>query len=86
MGGLSVSCRWPFTESRCQCQEVSFSFLEEGHVPPGSGMTTKIIHFMVNGKLEQAEFGADCSAADVKGKREGLQLVATADFRDIIIM
>lgn len=49
-------------------------------------MTTKIIHFMVNGKLEQAEFGADCSAADVKGKREGLQLVTTADFRDIIIM
>ncbi|XP_075950970.1 high affinity cGMP-specific 3',5'-cyclic phosphodiesterase 9A-like [Anarhichas minor] len=29
-------------------------------------MTTKIIHFMVNGMLEQAEFGADCSAADVK--------------------
>ncbi len=40
--------------------------------PPGSGMTTKIIHFMVNGRLEQAEFGAECSAADVKGKREGL--------------
>uniref|UniRef100_A0A3Q1I9Q9 Phosphodiesterase n=1 Tax=Anabas testudineus TaxID=64144 RepID=A0A3Q1I9Q9_ANATE len=29
-------------------------------------MTTKIIHFMVNGRLERAEFGADCSAADVK--------------------
>lgn len=58
----------------------------KGYVPPGSGMTTKIIHFMVNGKLEQAEFGADCSAADVKGKREGLQLVTTADFRDIVIM
>ncbi|XP_074520541.1 high affinity cGMP-specific 3',5'-cyclic phosphodiesterase 9A-like [Halichoeres trimaculatus] len=37
-----------------------------GHVAPGPGMTTKIIHFMVNGRLEQAEFGADCSAADVK--------------------
>lgn len=49
-------------------------------------MTTKIIHFMVNGKLEQAEFGADCSAADVKGKREGQQLVMTADFKDTIIL
>ncbi|XP_070814137.1 high affinity cGMP-specific 3',5'-cyclic phosphodiesterase 9A-like isoform X2 [Chaetodon trifascialis] len=29
-------------------------------------MTTKIIHFTVNGRLEQAEFAADCSAADVK--------------------
>ncbi|XP_034405053.1 high affinity cGMP-specific 3',5'-cyclic phosphodiesterase 9A-like [Cyclopterus lumpus] len=29
-------------------------------------MTTKIIHFMVNGTLEKAEFEADCSAADVK--------------------
>ncbi|XP_068447018.1 high affinity cGMP-specific 3',5'-cyclic phosphodiesterase 9A-like isoform X1 [Clinocottus analis] len=29
-------------------------------------MTTKIIHFMVNGTLEKAEFGVDCSAADVK--------------------
>ncbi|KAM6892856.1 high affinity cGMP-specific 3',5'-cyclic phosphodiesterase 9A-like [Lycodopsis pacificus] len=29
-------------------------------------MTTRIVHFMVNGMLEQAEFGADCSAADVK--------------------
>ncbi|XP_049426033.1 high affinity cGMP-specific 3',5'-cyclic phosphodiesterase 9A-like isoform X1 [Epinephelus fuscoguttatus] len=29
-------------------------------------MTTKIIHFMVNGRLEHAEFGDDCSAADVK--------------------
>ncbi|XP_075904690.1 high affinity cGMP-specific 3',5'-cyclic phosphodiesterase 9A-like isoform X2 [Nelusetta ayraudi] len=29
-------------------------------------MTTKIIHFTVNGRLEQAEFGAECSAADVK--------------------
>lgn len=42
-------------------------------VPPASGMTTKIIHFMVNGRLEQAEFGADCSAADVKGKMDGLE-------------
>lgn len=41
-----------------------------GHDPPGSGMTTKIIHFMVNGRLEQAEFGSDCSAADVKGKTD----------------
>ncbi|XP_047432210.1 high affinity cGMP-specific 3',5'-cyclic phosphodiesterase 9A-like isoform X3 [Mugil cephalus] len=37
-----------------------------GHVPHGPGMTTKIIYFMVNGKLEKAEFGCDCSAADVK--------------------
>lgn len=33
-------------------------------------MTTKIIHFMVNGRLEQAELTADCSAADVRGKRQ----------------
>ncbi|XP_029369626.1 high affinity cGMP-specific 3',5'-cyclic phosphodiesterase 9A-like [Echeneis naucrates] len=29
-------------------------------------MTTKIIHFLVNGRLERAEFGDDCSAADVR--------------------
>ncbi|XP_049920874.1 high affinity cGMP-specific 3',5'-cyclic phosphodiesterase 9A-like isoform X2 [Epinephelus moara] len=29
-------------------------------------MTTKIIHFMVNGRLEHAEFGDNCSAADIK--------------------
>ncbi|XP_069020314.1 high affinity cGMP-specific 3',5'-cyclic phosphodiesterase 9A-like isoform X1 [Embiotoca jacksoni] len=29
-------------------------------------MTTKIIYFTVHGKLERAEFRADCSAADVK--------------------
>uniref|UniRef100_UPI003AAD3A99 high affinity cGMP-specific 3',5'-cyclic phosphodiesterase 9A-like n=1 Tax=Centroberyx gerrardi TaxID=166262 RepID=UPI003AAD3A99 len=29
-------------------------------------MTTKIIYFMVNGRLEQAEFQADCSVADAK--------------------
>ncbi|XP_030610510.1 high affinity cGMP-specific 3',5'-cyclic phosphodiesterase 9A-like isoform X2 [Archocentrus centrarchus] len=29
-------------------------------------MTAKIIYFTVNGKLERAEFGAHCSAADVK--------------------
>ncbi|XP_022618682.1 high affinity cGMP-specific 3',5'-cyclic phosphodiesterase 9A-like [Seriola dumerili] len=29
-------------------------------------MTTKIIHFTVNGRREQAEFRADCSAADVR--------------------
>lgn len=34
-------------------------------------MTTKIIYFTVNGKLERAEFEADCSAADVKGKTRG---------------
>ncbi|XP_062236303.1 high affinity cGMP-specific 3',5'-cyclic phosphodiesterase 9A-like [Platichthys flesus] len=28
-------------------------------------MTTKIIHFQVNGKLEKAEFGSDCSAEEV---------------------
>lgn len=49
-------------------------------------MTTKIIHFMVNGKLEQAEFGGDCSAADVKGKLEGLELFTTDDFRDVVIL
>lgn len=45
-------------------------------------MTTKIIHFMVNGRLEQAEFGADCSAADVKGKMDGLEPFTADDFRD----
>ncbi|XP_035533285.1 high affinity cGMP-specific 3',5'-cyclic phosphodiesterase 9A-like [Morone saxatilis] len=61
----------------CQLQVVHYRLLvsvsrgliflsEAGHDPPGSGMTTKIIHFMLNGRLEQAEFGADCSAADVK--------------------
>ncbi|TDG96068.1 hypothetical protein EPR50_G00235800 [Perca flavescens] len=45
---------------------VPFFISGAGHVLPGSGMTTKIIHFMVNGRPEQAEFGADCSAADVK--------------------
>ncbi|XP_054638827.1 high affinity cGMP-specific 3',5'-cyclic phosphodiesterase 9A-like [Dunckerocampus dactyliophorus] len=29
-------------------------------------MTTKIIYFMVHGRVEQAEFGADCTAEDVK--------------------
>ncbi|CAG00863.1 unnamed protein product [Tetraodon nigroviridis] len=29
-------------------------------------MTTKTIHFMVNGRLEKAEFGSGCSAAEVK--------------------
>lgn len=29
VGGLSVSCRWSFRESRCQCQEVSFLFVEQ---------------------------------------------------------
>lgn len=47
--------------------------------PPGSEMTTKIIHFMVNGKLEQAELGAGCSAADVKGER-GPRLIAPNKF------
>lgn len=32
-------------------------------------MATKIIHFMLNGRLEQAEFGAECSTTDVKGKK-----------------
>ncbi|XP_051283621.1 high affinity cGMP-specific 3',5'-cyclic phosphodiesterase 9A-like isoform X2 [Dicentrarchus labrax] len=61
----------------CQLQLVHYRLLVSvsrgliflsgaGHVPPGSGMTTKIIHFMLNGRLEQAEFGADCSAADIK--------------------
>ncbi|XP_019746409.1 high affinity cGMP-specific 3',5'-cyclic phosphodiesterase 9A-like isoform X2 [Hippocampus comes] len=36
------------------------------HVPPGPQMATKIIHFIVNGKVERAEFGADCTAEDVK--------------------
>ncbi|XP_061635593.1 high affinity cGMP-specific 3',5'-cyclic phosphodiesterase 9A-like isoform X1 [Phyllopteryx taeniolatus] len=29
-------------------------------------MATKIIHFIVNGRVERAEFGADCTAEDVK--------------------
>ncbi|XP_056884698.1 high affinity cGMP-specific 3',5'-cyclic phosphodiesterase 9A-like [Takifugu flavidus] len=29
-------------------------------------MTTKIIHFTINGRLEKAEFGSSCSAAEVK--------------------
>ncbi|XP_068612733.1 high affinity cGMP-specific 3',5'-cyclic phosphodiesterase 9A-like [Brachionichthys hirsutus] len=29
-------------------------------------METKIIHFMVHGRLERAEFGSECPAADVK--------------------
>ncbi|CAN9498410.1 unnamed protein product [Ophioblennius macclurei] len=29
-------------------------------------MSTKVIHFTINGKLERAEFRADCSAAEVK--------------------
>lgn len=40
------------------------------HVPSGPQMATKIIHFIVNGKVERAEFEADCTAEDVKGKRE----------------
>ncbi|XP_061897952.1 high affinity cGMP-specific 3',5'-cyclic phosphodiesterase 9A-like isoform X1 [Entelurus aequoreus] len=35
-------------------------------VPAHPEMTTKIIHFMVHGKAEQAELGADCTADDVK--------------------
>ncbi|XP_077574784.1 high affinity cGMP-specific 3',5'-cyclic phosphodiesterase 9A-like isoform X2 [Stigmatopora nigra] len=30
-------------------------------------MATKIIHFMVNGRVERAEFGSDCSSEDIKG-------------------
>lgn len=74
MGGRAGSLSaagGPDTESRCQCQEDLIFISRAGHVPPDSEMTTKIIHFMVNGKLEQAEFRADCSAAEVKGKREG---------------
>ncbi|XP_057715874.1 high affinity cGMP-specific 3',5'-cyclic phosphodiesterase 9A-like [Corythoichthys intestinalis] len=42
-------------------------FLPEAcHVPPGPQMTTKIIHFMVNGRVERAEFGADSTAEDIK--------------------
>lgn len=51
--------------------------------PPGPEMTTKIIHFMVNGKLEQAELGAGCSADDVKGER-GPRLIAPHKFGEII--
>ncbi|XP_051913411.1 high affinity cGMP-specific 3',5'-cyclic phosphodiesterase 9A-like isoform X2 [Hippocampus zosterae] len=39
---------------------------EACHVPSGPKMATKIIHFIVNGKVERAEFGADCTAEDVK--------------------
>ncbi|XP_029941877.1 high affinity cGMP-specific 3',5'-cyclic phosphodiesterase 9A-like [Salarias fasciatus] len=38
----------------------------EGQTPRGSGMSMKIIYFMINGKLERAEFRADCSATEVK--------------------
>ena len=73
VGGPSVSCRCPLSTSRVYAS-VSRGLIPisgASRVPPGSGMTTKIIHFMVNGRLEHAEFGADCSAADVKGKRPG---------------
>lgn len=41
-------------------------------------MTTKIIYFMVNGRLEKAEFRSSCSAAEVKGKaRRGGQGAST---------
>ncbi|XP_077422994.1 high affinity cGMP-specific 3',5'-cyclic phosphodiesterase 9A-like isoform X2 [Vanacampus margaritifer] len=39
---------------------------EARHVPPGKQMATKIIHFMVNGRVERAEFGSDCTAEEVK--------------------
>lgn len=76
-----VLCRIKVSVSRCPI------FISGAvHVQPASGMTAKIIHFMVNGKLEQAEFGGDCSAADVKGKPGGLELFTTDDFRDIVIL
>lgn len=31
-------------------------------------MTTTIVHFLVNGRPERAEFRDDCSAAEVKGE------------------
>ena len=81
---LRFSCvmvGWEKGRAVCQLQLVLHRLKESesrglsilcgaGHDPPGSGMTTKIIHFMVNGRLEQAEFGPDCSAADVKGKTD----------------
>ncbi|XP_037132212.1 high affinity cGMP-specific 3',5'-cyclic phosphodiesterase 9A-like isoform X1 [Syngnathus acus] len=36
------------------------------HAPPRLQMATKIIHFLVNGKVERAEFRADCTTEDVK--------------------
>lgn len=70
MGGLPVSCRWLLYRVKVSVSRGLIFLSGAGHVPPGSVMTTKIIHFMVNGRLEQAEFGADCSAAEVKGRRE----------------
>lgn len=80
MGGLPVSCRCPpYPVKVCMSVSKGPIFISgSGHVPHGSGMTTKIIYFMVNGKLEKAEFGSDCSAADVKGK------TWPADFKCII--
>lgn len=54
---------------------------------PDSGMTTKIIYFMVNGSLERAEFGADCSAADVKGESvlPGYFFYTTVIYIDILL-
>ncbi|XP_071335792.1 high affinity cGMP-specific 3',5'-cyclic phosphodiesterase 9A-like [Trachinotus anak] len=66
VGSLSVA-GGPFPHSRCTSVSRGVIFTcGAGHASPGSGMTTKIIHFMVNGRLEQAELGPDCSAADVR--------------------
>lgn len=59
----------PLQEHRCPCQEVSLWLSEQVVSHLHYNMTTKIIHFMVNGKLEQAEFGAECSTTDVKGEK-----------------
>lgn len=59
----------PLQEHRCQCQGVSLWLAEQVVSHLQYKMTTKIIHFMVNGRLEQAEFGAESSTADVKGER-----------------
>lgn len=56
-------------EHRCLCQEGPLWLAEQVVSHLHYNMTTKIIHFMVNGRLEQAEFGAECSTTDVKGEK-----------------
>ncbi|KAM3857055.1 high affinity cGMP-specific 3',5'-cyclic phosphodiesterase 9A-like [Diretmus argenteus] len=46
-------------------------------------MTTKVVYFMVNGRLEHAEFQTDCSAAEVK---ELFRAAAEVEPHDILKM
>lgn len=72
VGGWGL-CQLQVVLSRLEVSALSGLILICGarQVPPGSRMTTKIIHFMVNGRLEKAEFESSCSAAEVKGKTRG---------------